>query len=69
MPLHRQRVKVRFDACATFLLSRSSRPVQEQATGAAADAHRRLDQPTAAWINPPPEEKTPTSDPVARTLN
>jgi len=25
--------------------------------------------PTAAWINPPPEEKTPTSDPVARTLN
>ena len=25
--------------------------------------------PTAAWINPPPEEKTPTSEPVARTLN
>jgi len=25
--------------------------------------------PTAAWINPPPEEKIPTSDPVARTLN
>jgi hypothetical protein len=25
--------------------------------------------PTAAWINPPPEEKTPTSDPVARTLD
>jgi len=25
--------------------------------------------PTAAWINPPPDEKTPTSDPVARTLN
>ena len=25
--------------------------------------------PTAAWINPPPEEKTPASDPVARTLN
>jgi len=25
--------------------------------------------PTAAWINPPPEEKKPTSEPVARTLN
>lgn len=25
--------------------------------------------PTAAWINPPPPEKTPTSEPVARTLN
>jgi len=25
--------------------------------------------PTAAWINPPPEEKMPTSEPVARTLN
>ncbi len=25
--------------------------------------------PTAAWINPTPKEKTPTSDPVARTLN
>ncbi len=25
--------------------------------------------PTAAWINPPPEEKNPTSDPVTRTLN
>jgi transposase InsO family protein len=25
--------------------------------------------PTAAWINPPPEEKTPTSESVAHTLN
>ncbi len=25
--------------------------------------------PTAAWINPPPEEKIPTREPVARTLN
>lgn len=25
--------------------------------------------PTAAWINPPPEEKKPISEPVARTLN
>jgi len=25
--------------------------------------------PTAAWINPPPEEKMPTREPVARTLN
>jgi transposase InsO family protein len=25
--------------------------------------------PTAAWINPPPEEKKPTSEPVDRTLN
>ena len=25
--------------------------------------------PTAAWINPPPPEKKPTSEPVARTLN
>jgi putative transposase len=25
--------------------------------------------PTAAWINPPPEEKKPNSEPVARTLN
>ena len=25
--------------------------------------------PTAAWINPPPQEKQPTSEPVARTLN
>jgi transposase InsO family protein len=25
--------------------------------------------PTAAWINPPPEEKTPASEPVDRTLN
>ena len=25
--------------------------------------------PTAAWINPPPEEKNPISEPVARTLN
>ena len=25
--------------------------------------------PTAAWINPPPQEKKPSSDPVARTLN
>ena len=25
--------------------------------------------PNAAWINPPPEETTPTSQPVARTLN
>lgn len=25
--------------------------------------------PIAAWINPPPEEKTPNSEPVARTLN
>lgn len=25
--------------------------------------------PAAVWINPPPEEKTPTSKPVARTLN
>jgi len=23
--------------------------------------------PNAAWINPPPQEKTPTSGPVART--
>ena len=25
--------------------------------------------PTAAWINPPPEEKNPISEPFARTLN
>ena len=25
--------------------------------------------PTAAWINPPPQEKTPAREPVARTLN
>ena len=25
--------------------------------------------PTAAWINPPPQEKNPISEPVARTLN
>ena len=25
--------------------------------------------PTAAWINPPPEEKKPNGEPVARTLN
>ena len=25
--------------------------------------------PTAAWINPPPEEKKPTTEPVGRTLN
>ena len=25
--------------------------------------------PTAAWINPPPEEKKPTREPVSRTLN
>ena len=25
--------------------------------------------PTAAWINPPPKEKKPSSEPVARTLN
>ena len=25
--------------------------------------------PTAAWINPPPEDKKPTSEPVDRTLN
>jgi transposase InsO family protein len=25
--------------------------------------------PTAAWINPPPEEKQPTREPVTRTLN
>jgi len=25
--------------------------------------------PTAAWINPPPEEKKPISEPFARTLN
>ena len=25
--------------------------------------------PTAAWINPPPEEKKPTSKPVRHTLN
>ena len=25
--------------------------------------------PTAVWINPPPQEKQPTSEPIARTLN
>ena len=26
-------------------------------------------RPTAAWINPPPEEKQPPSEPASRTLN